>query len=223
MTTCRYINSGQSNFEYEYLGEFETELKNFLGHESGAQACSFDGKKQRSKISCYCPFKCSAATGHTESEADSSCKMQQLIKGAEAWCTAATIQRKLGEDNSFKSATAAESPRCTRSPANICNRYSKYIARQHGLLLYVGNMHNQYRSCLYLSCSFLGPTVWFRVTLTGPLGGRKCTFSIRTQSTLTPPPPSRVLEYIPYVQYCTMYCCKNFKCLSLKSALKVII
>ncbi len=37
MTTCRYINSGQSNFEYEYLGEFETELKNILGHESGAQ------------------------------------------------------------------------------------------------------------------------------------------------------------------------------------------
>ncbi len=57
MTTCRYINSGQSNFEYEYLPEFETEFKNVLGHESGAQVCSFDGKKQRSKISCYCPFK----------------------------------------------------------------------------------------------------------------------------------------------------------------------
>ncbi len=55
--TCRYINSGQSNFEYEYLGEFETEFKNILGHESGAPVCSFDGKKQRSKISCYCPFK----------------------------------------------------------------------------------------------------------------------------------------------------------------------
>jgi hypothetical protein len=37
MTTCRYINSGQSNFEYEYLGEYETEFKNILGHESGAQ------------------------------------------------------------------------------------------------------------------------------------------------------------------------------------------
>ncbi len=57
MTTCRYINSGQSNFEYEYLSEFETEFKNILGHESGAQVCSFDGEKQRSKISCYCPFK----------------------------------------------------------------------------------------------------------------------------------------------------------------------
>ncbi len=57
MTTCRYINSGQSNFEYEYLGEFETEFKKILGHESGAQLSSFDGKNQRSKISCYCPFK----------------------------------------------------------------------------------------------------------------------------------------------------------------------
>jgi hypothetical protein len=56
MTTCHYINSGQSNFEYEYLGEFENQFKNILGHESGAQVCSFDGKKQRSKISCYCPF-----------------------------------------------------------------------------------------------------------------------------------------------------------------------
>ncbi len=56
MTTCRYINSGQSNFKYEYLGEFKTEFKNILGHESGAQVCSFEGKKQRSKISCYCPF-----------------------------------------------------------------------------------------------------------------------------------------------------------------------
>ncbi len=61
MTTCRDINSGQSNFEYEYLGEFETELKNILGHESGAQVCSFDGKKQRSKIWCYCPFKAESA------------------------------------------------------------------------------------------------------------------------------------------------------------------
>jgi hypothetical protein len=57
MTTCRYINSGQSNFEFEYLGEFETEFENILGYKSGAQVCSFDGKKQRAKISCYCPFK----------------------------------------------------------------------------------------------------------------------------------------------------------------------
>ncbi len=31
--TCR----GQSNFEFEYLGEFVTELENILGYESGAQ------------------------------------------------------------------------------------------------------------------------------------------------------------------------------------------
>jgi hypothetical protein len=57
MTTCRYINGGQSNFEFEYLGEFETEFENVLGYKSGAQVRSFDGKKQRAKISCYSPFK----------------------------------------------------------------------------------------------------------------------------------------------------------------------
>jgi hypothetical protein len=30
-TTCRYTNSSQSNFEFEYLGEFETEFENILG------------------------------------------------------------------------------------------------------------------------------------------------------------------------------------------------
>jgi hypothetical protein len=29
----RYTNSGQSNFEFEYLGEFETEFENILGEE----------------------------------------------------------------------------------------------------------------------------------------------------------------------------------------------
>jgi hypothetical protein len=53
MMTCRYINSGQSNFEFEYFGEFETELKKFLECESGAQVGSIDRKKQRAKISCY--------------------------------------------------------------------------------------------------------------------------------------------------------------------------
>jgi hypothetical protein len=48
---------GQSNFEFEYLGEFETEFENILGYKSGAQVCSFDRKKRRSKISCYRPFK----------------------------------------------------------------------------------------------------------------------------------------------------------------------
>ncbi len=47
MTTCRYINSGQSNFKFEYLGNFETELENILGHESGAQVGSIHEKNQR--------------------------------------------------------------------------------------------------------------------------------------------------------------------------------
>ncbi len=29
--TCRYTNSGQSYFEFEYLGEFKTEFENILG------------------------------------------------------------------------------------------------------------------------------------------------------------------------------------------------
>jgi hypothetical protein len=57
MTTCRYINSGQSNFELEYIGEFETEFKTILEYESGGQVGSICRKKQRAKISCYCPFK----------------------------------------------------------------------------------------------------------------------------------------------------------------------
>ncbi len=56
MTTCRYINSGQSNFEYEYLGEFETEFKNILEHESGAQVCSFDGKSRGKKSRATVPL-----------------------------------------------------------------------------------------------------------------------------------------------------------------------
>jgi hypothetical protein len=37
--TCRYINDGQSNFEFEYLSEFKTEFVNILGYESGAKVC----------------------------------------------------------------------------------------------------------------------------------------------------------------------------------------
>ncbi len=46
MTTCRYINSGQSNFKFEYHGEFETEFENILRHEWGAQVGSIDEKNQ---------------------------------------------------------------------------------------------------------------------------------------------------------------------------------
>jgi hypothetical protein len=51
MTTCRYINSGQSNFEFDYIGEFKTEFKTILEYESGAQVGSIGRKKQKAKIS----------------------------------------------------------------------------------------------------------------------------------------------------------------------------
>ncbi len=38
------IYSDQTNFEYEYLGEFETELENVLGYESGDHVGSVDEK-----------------------------------------------------------------------------------------------------------------------------------------------------------------------------------
>jgi hypothetical protein len=56
VTTCRYINSSKSNFEFEYIGEFKTEFLKFLEYESGAQVGSNNRKKQRAKFSCYYPF-----------------------------------------------------------------------------------------------------------------------------------------------------------------------
>jgi hypothetical protein len=43
-------------FEFEKLGEFETEFERNLGYETGAQVGPFDDKSCRTKISCYCPF-----------------------------------------------------------------------------------------------------------------------------------------------------------------------
>jgi hypothetical protein len=51
------LYSGQSNFEFEYLGKFVTEYENILGYESEAQMGLIDEKNQRSKISCYCPLR----------------------------------------------------------------------------------------------------------------------------------------------------------------------
>ncbi len=45
-----------TTFEFEYLGEFKMDIKNILGHESGAHMGLIHEKK-RSKISCCCPFK----------------------------------------------------------------------------------------------------------------------------------------------------------------------
>jgi hypothetical protein len=44
-------------FKFEYLREFEPELKNVLGYESGALMRSIHEKNQRQKISCYCTSK----------------------------------------------------------------------------------------------------------------------------------------------------------------------
>jgi hypothetical protein len=50
MTTWRYMNSGQSNFKFEYLGEFETEFEIILGHESGAQVGSIHKKPEEKNL-----------------------------------------------------------------------------------------------------------------------------------------------------------------------------
>jgi hypothetical protein len=47
----------RTTFEFEYLGEFEMEIKNILGHELGAHMRLIHEKNQRPKISCYCTFK----------------------------------------------------------------------------------------------------------------------------------------------------------------------
>ncbi len=42
-----WVDSGQSNFKFEYLGEFETEFENILGHESEGQVVLIREKNQR--------------------------------------------------------------------------------------------------------------------------------------------------------------------------------
>jgi hypothetical protein len=50
-----------TTFDFEYLGEFEMEIKNILGYELGAHMRLIQEKNQRPKISCYCTFKVGAA------------------------------------------------------------------------------------------------------------------------------------------------------------------
>ncbi len=58
---CFFVLRGMiprgTTFEFEYLGEFEIEIKNILGHELGAHMRLIHEKNQRPKISCYCTFK----------------------------------------------------------------------------------------------------------------------------------------------------------------------
>ncbi len=46
-----------TTLEFEYLGEFEMEIKIILGHELGAHMRFIHEKTKRPKISCYCTFK----------------------------------------------------------------------------------------------------------------------------------------------------------------------
>ncbi len=46
-----------TTFKFEFLGEFEVEIKNILEHESVAPMGLIHEKNQRPKISCYCTFK----------------------------------------------------------------------------------------------------------------------------------------------------------------------
>jgi hypothetical protein len=49
VTTCRDINSGQSLFEFEYFGEFQTEFKIIFFGMKLAQVGSFDEKTRGQK------------------------------------------------------------------------------------------------------------------------------------------------------------------------------
>jgi hypothetical protein len=46
-----------ATFEFEYLHKFETEFVNILGDDFWVDMGLIHGKNQRTKISCYCPFK----------------------------------------------------------------------------------------------------------------------------------------------------------------------
>ncbi len=48
---------GQSNFKFEYLGEFVTVFENILEYESGAQVCSFEEKSGGRKSRATVPLK----------------------------------------------------------------------------------------------------------------------------------------------------------------------
>jgi hypothetical protein len=49
----------RTTFEFVYLGEFEKEIKNILGHELGAHMRLIHEKNQRPNFSCYCTFNAS--------------------------------------------------------------------------------------------------------------------------------------------------------------------
>ncbi len=51
------MNRGQSNFEFEYFGEFETEFKTILEYESGARWVRLVEKSRGQKSRATVPLK----------------------------------------------------------------------------------------------------------------------------------------------------------------------
>jgi hypothetical protein len=47
VATRHCVYSGQSNFEFKEISEYETEFEHILGYVSGAQVSSIERKKQR--------------------------------------------------------------------------------------------------------------------------------------------------------------------------------
>jgi hypothetical protein len=55
----------ESIFKVDFLREYESIFETALAHESVGPGVLFDEKNQRSKISCYCPFKRLGGLGRT--------------------------------------------------------------------------------------------------------------------------------------------------------------
>ncbi len=51
--TGRYVNSDQSNFEFEYFGESNPKLENMLKYESEAQVGLFDEKNYTVEVEIF--------------------------------------------------------------------------------------------------------------------------------------------------------------------------
>jgi hypothetical protein len=62
----------ESIFKVDYRREYESIFETALAHESVDPGVLFDEKNQRSKISCYCPFKPYAPAAATASDNASS-------------------------------------------------------------------------------------------------------------------------------------------------------
>jgi hypothetical protein len=89
----------RTTFEFDYLGEFEMEIKNILGQELGAHMRLIHEKNQRPKISCYCTFKAQlATTGKRKPQGRSlSLPYRGVTVAARAGAAGATGTNKIAE------------------------------------------------------------------------------------------------------------------------------